>query len=139
MTNKTKGILITASIVITIIVLLTLSLQTLEETRQRKANNQFLPNLTFKSIDGSTINTQAIADKPTILVYFNSSCEYCIYEASQITQLINARPDIAVIFFSSEELPQIAIFAEERGLLRYDNVHFGQLSANEISRVFGHL
>lgn len=139
MNHRIKGISIIVFIVIVMMVLVSSILWKLDEKNQRKANNQYLPNLDLALVDSTIISTKTIPNNFTILIFFNSECEHCVYEASQIRNLLNDQPNINVIFFSTEELPSIKMFAEEQGLVKYKNVYFAHISAAEVSKTFGYL
>lgn len=139
MNSRIKAILIIAFIVTAITVLISLTISNLKKKEQRMANNKYIPNLNLSLTDSTSINTKIPGSNFTILIFFNSECEYCVYEASEIRSAIQALSNISIIFISTEELTLIRKFGEDQGLLHYQNVFFAQISHTALSETFGHL
>lgn len=139
MNSRIKAISIIIIIVITMAVLIGLIASNLGKKEQRKANNQYLPNLNLSLTDSTFINTKTFRSNFTILIFFNSECDYCVYEAGEIRRAIHNLSNINIIFTSTEELTLIRKFGEVQDLLQYQNVYFGQISHTDLSETFGHL
>lgn len=63
-------------------------------------------------------------DRATLFVYFNSECDHCQNEASQIQANIAKFHDYQLVFVSFEEKSKIIAFAKNYKLDHYDNVTF---------------
>ena len=63
-------------------------------------------------------------DTATLFVYFNSDCDHCQSEASQIQENIAKFKDCQLVFVSFENTNKIIEFAKKYKLDRYDNVVF---------------
>lgn len=84
-----------------------------------------IPVFEYQNIKGGKFtNKTLLKNTPTLFIYFNSDCEYCQNEASQIQENIDKFKNVQLVFISFEKAKQIAAFATKYKLDSYDNVHF---------------
>src|SRR5690554_4042868 len=87
--------------------------------------------------DGVFTEGDLAANRPLILMYFSSSCEFCRIEARQTKEKLGRFNAIQLVFVSTEEKADIENFAEVHGLSGHPNVVFLQDANMEFSKIFG--
>src|SRR5690606_35979325 len=81
-----------------------------------------IPAFRFERLgDGVFTDEDLTANRPLILLYFNSSCEFCRAEAREIKNNLEKLRAIQMVFVSTEEKIDIRKFAEEHGLSGHAN------------------
>lgn len=96
-----------------------------------------LPSFKLERLgNGFFTDADLTANRPLILLYFNSTCEFCRAEAREIKNKIESFKEIQLVFVSTEEKIDIKNFAEENGLCENANVVFLQDTNMEFSRIF---
>lgn len=76
---------------------------------------------------------------PFLIIYFNSECSYCEYEAKEIKANHHLFKGKDIYMISHEPLAGIQQFAQKFELDDLDNIHFLQTSEEEILKTFGSL
>ncbi len=95
-----------------------------------------IPSFHFDRLeDGVFTERDLAANRPLVLIYFNSSCEFCRIEAREIKDKIGKFDAIQLVFVSTEEKTEIQNFAEEHGLTGH--ALFLQDANMEFSKIFG--
>lgn len=85
---------------------------------------QILPTL----IDVHTQNViEAGANKETVLILFNSTCEYCHFQSHEIRENISLFKDKSIIFVSPESVSTIRAFADSSNLNDFEQVLFAHM------------
>ena len=88
-------------------------------------NIKTLPKFEYHNIKGGIFsNANLKKDTPTLLIYFNSECEFCNEEAQMIHANIALFAGFQLIFVSFEKSSLIKAFATKHQLNAYDNVTF---------------
>lgn len=108
--------------------------------QQKQAVEQALqkvPDFEFLSTNGEKF-TQASIDvnTPTLFVFFNSECDFCRYEAQDISENIEELKDIEILFISTESTIEITSFSEEFNLNQQQNIHFLHDSTSALYNLF---
>ena len=73
--------------------------------------------------------------KPVVFILYNSTCEHCQYELSQINAEINSFNNIELVFLSSEPIPAI-----KQSALPFEgnrNVNFVKINPEDVFDNFG--
>lgn len=73
--------------------------------------------------------------KPVVFILYNSTCEHCQYELSQINAEINSFNNIELVFLSSEPIPAI-----KQSALPFEgnrNVNFVKINPEDVFANFG--
>ncbi|MDR7129065.1 peroxiredoxin [Algoriphagus sp. 4150] len=97
-----------------------------------------IPDFTLKDTEGNFHSLEKrAADRATLLMYFNSSCEICQMELSSISKRITEFEAYNLIFVTVEPLEEILGFIKELGLGSSENVHFLIDSEMEVAGYYG--
>jgi peroxiredoxin len=84
-----------------------------------------IPEFSYKTTAGKTFTEKDLKENiPTVFLYFNSECEHCQSEATQIQENIEKFTDIQLVFISFEEPEKIIDFAKKYKIDHYDTVTF---------------
>ena len=71
-----------------------------------------MPDFSFETLKGETFTQNNLdTDRPTVLIYFNSGCDYCQHEAQSIEQHIESFKEVQLVFVSYET--KEAIYLDE--------------------------
>ena len=95
--------------------------------QKKEANEliQNLPNFELFSMKNHKLTKSNLEyNKPVILVFFDSTCEYCQHEAKEIKKNIELFSKTQIVFISAENLETIERFSLEYKLHNYDNIYF---------------
>ncbi len=107
------------------------------EKVQAKEKIQTMPNFSFLALDSTVFSAADLAERKTILMYFNSTCEHCQYEASQISEQIDKFSKVNLLFVSEQNLAEIRTFSERYNLDKQENIKFLKAPDNGFYKVFG--
>ncbi|HEU5289744.1 MAG TPA: redoxin domain-containing protein [Cyclobacteriaceae bacterium] len=116
-----------------------LAFKKVEAGKSTKERLSTMPELLLITLDSTTINVSAFIEKSLVLIYFNSECEHCRYEAKDIKNNIASFSKVSIVFMSSESLANILDFAETTGLKNHNNIFFTQISSSDAFAAFGNL
>jgi thiol-disulfide isomerase/thioredoxin len=107
---KRKGILIMIAFLIMMAIFLCHNIVT-KIAQNRKDNDlvQTMPNFTFISIDGHLIYSSNL-QKNTLIIFFNSECEYCIDFTKKIIKDSTLIANNHVIMVSTENIENLNLF-----------------------------
>lgn len=108
-----------------------------EEKAQAKEKIQTMPDFSFLALDSAVFSATDLAERKTILVYFNSTCEHCQYEASEISKHIDKFANMNLLFVSEQNLAEIRAFSERYNLDKQENIKFLKAPDNGFYKVFG--
>lgn len=75
--------------------------------------------------------------KPVVLILFNTGCEHCQYETSQIKKSIASFSRSSIVMISSETLTTIEEFSVRYGLSDQPNISFCKINAENVFETFG--
>src|SRR5690349_13846768 len=79
------------------------SVQKLETNKSIKEKITYLPELRLFDFDSVSLNHSILEGKSIAVIYFNSECEHCSYEAQNIKETYDKFPDETLIVFMSSE------------------------------------
>lgn len=109
-----------------------------KESEAQRKRISTLPSFKLERLEyGFFTDDDLTANRPLILLYFNSTCEFCRAEAREIKNRIESFKEIQLVFVSTEEKIDIKKFAEEYRLCENANVVFLKDTNMEFSRIFG--
>ena len=84
-----------------------------------------LPDFTLNDINGKANSIHQLAkDKPTLFIYFNSTCHLCQDELGSISKRIDEFKDYNLIFTTVQPKEEMIGFVEELGIKDKSYVHF---------------
>lgn len=102
-------------------------------TREKKVKTDvgaLLPDLTLYDLDQKPFKL-AQSEQFTLMVFFNSTCENCIYEGRIIKENISLFGNAYIVMLSTEAIPSIQKFSEQTGLLGYHNIKFARVEFDD--------
>lgn len=84
-----------------------------------------LPDYTLSDINGKSYSIHELAgNKPTLFIYFNSTCHLCQEELGTLSKKIDEFKDYNVILTTVEPMGEMIGFANSLGIKDKSNVHF---------------
>ena len=100
---------------------------------------QTLPNVTFKSITGDSVNLHSFDEtKPLIIVYFHPECEHCHYEAEEIGNNATAFKNCQLIMVTADDsIKRVEKFCTTHNLWGVDNIEILFDRENLFKKTFG--
>jgi thiol-disulfide isomerase/thioredoxin len=92
--------------------------------------------------EGSLFNTDSTTyqvdfSNPIILIYFNSECEHCQYEATEIKKSISLFSKTSILMISSEPIEAIKVFSGQYELSNEPAVTFAKINRDDVYKTFG--
>jgi peroxiredoxin len=95
------------------------------EVETATAPASVLPNYTLSDIKGKTNAIHDLAgDKPTLFIYFSSTCHLCQDELGAISKRIEEFDEYNLIFTTVQPIEEIMGFVTGLGIKDRSNVHF---------------
>jgi thiol-disulfide isomerase/thioredoxin len=118
--------------------LISQSLSSLTERQAREQSISELPVLNITPLDSDTrLLTDIPENTKTVLIMFNSECEYCQYEARTISSHFDQiLDDTQLVFLSAEPLATIEQFRDNYFLSSNQNVTFAQVYLPQLIDTF---
>lgn len=84
-----------------------------------------IPFFNYENVNGKSFTREDLKlGAPTLFIYFNTECEFCIEETIMIYENIAKFANCQLVFISFEKKEIIKDFAKINKLDTYDNVHF---------------
>jgi peroxiredoxin len=84
-----------------------------------------IPVFEYQTLEGKPFTNKDLKENTaTIFLYFNSECEHCQGEATQIQENVEKFSNVQLVFISFEESKKITAFATKYKLNNYANIHF---------------
>ena len=85
-----------------------------------KKERVMLPKFKFSTLKGDDFSNSDINKSQIIINYFNSECEHCHYQTTELTKLENK--NLQVIMISAEEPEKLKSFVKKFGLEAYQYI-----------------
>lgn len=100
---------------------------------------QRIPEFSFSTIRDSIIftNNNLRTDKATLIIYFNTDCNHCVYEAEQIGKNITKFKEFQIIMVSYENKEILKKFAYKYNLTGHNNLFVLQDKQMKFDDIFG--
>jgi peroxiredoxin len=113
-------------------------IMTMVKAKQRiEANLRQLPSFTAYKLDSTQLTiTDLLPGQPTAIVFFNSQCDHCQYEAQELRKKYDAFAGVNLLLLSSENLDQIRAFSKRYSL---DRLQIAKLPAEQMFATFGNI
>lgn len=92
-----------------------------------------LPSLSLTLVDGTSYLLSA--GHPTVLVYFNSTCDHCQRQVAALKSHLNLFDGISLILMSAQPYDEVVEFASAFG--SYHNIRVVQCKPEEIAEHLG--
>jgi len=137
--KKIHLILIYISLAIGLGTMLIITLQKIEQEDYAFSQITILPEFVFTDIETGNefSNNQLKIDIPTLFIYFNTECEHCQVEISQINKNIDNFNNTQIVMISFEEPTILLEKLKHTNLLNSDNVFILFDSKNEFQKISG--
>ena len=101
----------------------------IDDRKQIAENISRLPDLTITTIDYSNIKVNSIVcGKPLIIIAFNTMCDICQHEITDILNNIKRFDKVKIVMISSEPMDSIINFQKKYELNKYDKILLGQVN-----------
>ena len=98
---------------------------------------QKLPAFSFYTLDSAAYTHTQLKDLPLLIIYFNSGCHFCQYEAKELGKQSAVLENIQVLMVSDESLKIIREFAAAYQLDKVSSIHFLKATNNSFYKTFG--
>jgi len=111
-----------------------------EKVTQKKEISErlkFLPKLNVYHLDSTHYNQDALPNKPIVIIYFNSECNYCQREIKSIEEDITSFGQSNVLLISSESIKTISLFQNQYDFINHPQVRFLKINEDMIYPTFG--
>lgn len=96
-----------------------------------------LPDYTLNDINGKTYSIhQLAADKPTLFIYFSSTCHLCQDELAALSKRIEEFNDFNLILTTVQPVEEMIEFVNGLGIKEKSNVHFLLDSKMEVASFY---
>ena len=96
-----------------------------KEKKEIEQQLQTLQKFEFTTLEGTSYTTSNInTNLNTILVFYNSACDFCQHEAEGISEYKNQFIDTQILFVSEEPLDSIRKFAQYYQLNKPPQIQF---------------
>ncbi len=141
MNKKRIGFLLLLGVVGLMAFMLIQAQRKITQKKQIQENIQSLPDFTFYHLADSTAFTNKALEssKGTVLVLFNSSCEHCQYEATQIKANYQKFAAIQLLMVSTQPIAEIKAFAKEYQLEGIPSIRLLKADPSHFYQTFGSL
>lgn len=109
-----------------------------ERKAQQKLSWTTVPSLNLELSDSSFLNaSDLIGTRPTLIVLFNSDCDYCSDEARDISDHARQLTAINTFFISVEELTDIIRFGNTHQLAGHEHIYLAKADPVDFNSTFG--
>jgi thiol-disulfide isomerase/thioredoxin len=97
-----------------------------------------LPNFKFYTLSNLPFtNDSIIVKKSSLLLFFNTTCDHCLYETEQIIKNIAAFKNTNVLLISSQAKNEILLFNSTYNISNYSTLHLLHDSTDNFYKTFG--
>lgn len=97
-----------------------------------------LPNFSFYNLQQQPFTKDSLPiNKPSLFIYFNTDCEHCQYEATEIVKNTTALRDDNIVFVSNQPYTNIRQFDNAYHLSQYSFIRLLKDSTDNFYKTFG--
>lgn len=99
------------------------------------------PQFEFQTITNEIYSYREFkeANRPILMIYFNSECDYCLHEIAEIQRKIELFSSIELVFISSQTTEELCIHFKNSPLLNFKNVKICSCNGLKLYDWFGNL
>lgn len=99
---------------------------------------QTIPDFKLVSMDSTSFTINSLdLNKSTVIIFFNSECSHCQYEANAINENISRFAETNLLIMSSEQLSQIMEFASKYHLDKHPLIYLTKIEEENVFETFG--
>lgn len=101
------------------------TIKKIDHANEIEEQRKTIPAFHFLNVYSNLVFSYSDLDnnKSLIFIYFNTECEYCIYEAEEISKNIQAFAGCQILMVSIESPKLLIQFAEKYNLSNIDNLY----------------
>lgn len=108
-----------------------------ESAKVEQSAPNMLPDYRLRDIKGTEYSIHELAaNKPTLFVYFSSTCHLCQEELGTLSKRINEFKDYNLIFTTVQPVEEMVGFVASLGIAEKSNVHFLLDSEMEVASFY---
>lgn len=137
MKKKILLVVILVPLVSIIVGMVVLTQQKIDKNEVAKEQIAKLPSFTFFTNDSSAFSANELVTKPTVIIHFHSECDFCHYEAKEITAQSELFQEAQVIFISEQPIAKIQEFVTKFELDKYDFINVLKAPQDGFYNTFG--
>lgn len=104
--------------------------------QQKEAAIASLPDFTFHDLNNNMFSSRMLLKQPTVIIYFDSSCSHCQYEAIDFLKHIKAFQQTNTLWVSEESVEAITAFISMYDFQKHKQIKFLKSTNNEFSTAF---
>ncbi len=98
-----------------------------------------LPELPVQEVGTAATNGWRTNQKPTLIVFFNSECGHCQYEATAIQEKLPEFCRANLVFVSEEDVDKIEAFSKAYKLNNHPTIWWLKIAPEEVYNTFGNI
>lgn len=98
-----------------------------------------IPHLPVAAIGANKNINWKNTNNPTIILFFNSECSHCQYEAEAIEQKLEAFKNVNLLFVSEEDEDKIKAFSKTYKLDNQAAIWWLQMKPKDVYNTFGNI
>lgn len=135
-----KKAILTSLFVILFTAVLAMIYLIIERISQKKAIAENIKTLNVNSVYTlDSLQFRLKETSPVVLIFFNSGCEHCQYELSEIKKNLSSFSGTQLLFLSSENIASIKSAAEKYIGEIPSNINFLKINREDVFEKFGAL
>ncbi|AEI50558.1 TlpA family protein disulfide reductase [Runella slithyformis] len=96
-----------------------------------------LPAFQFTNLSGGVFTPQQLAQKPTWLLYFDSTCEFCQMEITDLDRHKEKLTAVQLVLISAEETAVLQKFVRQHSFAQLSNVAIVQDHNHQCPKLLG--
>ncbi len=97
-----------------------------------------LPDFRFYGLDSTVVGKDSLhQEQVTLLIYFNSECGYCQYEATELVKQADKLQAVNIMMVSSESISQIKTFYQKYNLSKIKHLQILKANQQDFYQYFG--
>lgn len=108
----------------------------LDQRREAIIRLSDIPKINLIGIDSSGLEVDG-RNKTLVIIYFNSSCDLCEFEAIDIRDNIKDFQNVNLLMLTSESLKSIQLFSSKFNLDKNENITFAKIDEKDVVTYFG--
>ena len=135
--RKTIGWIVIIGVLSLLISLVTKTISNLKQKEKIAEQLKTVPPLSVQAIGIHKIEDWGNSGKTTVIIFFNSSCEHCQYEANEIQQRIKDFAGTNLLFISEESEEKIIAFSKKYQLDNKENILWLIINPEDVYETFG--
>ena len=112
-------------------ILITKTIRTNNHKKLVSEQLKIIPTFETYDMDSLKVNHADFNQKPTIIIYFNTECEHCQYEAKEIVKYQEKFKGVNLYMLSAENIAQIKSFAHKMNLDKISNLEMGKITVKD--------